>query len=118
MSFFRIILAFALTLVLAAPALAADKEIVFINKTPTKITAIYLSPTGKVDPSPNLLERLTLKRGKNTRIQMPHDMGNCRFDLQYVDNKDKAYTIRDIDICTTNELTIYLKNGEAYAKLK
>lgn len=114
----KILVACILILGFAGQALAAEKFINFVNKTDTQIKKIFLAPAGTKDASDNLLKKWKLKPGKAVKIAVPHDRLNCKWDLQYVGRQDKAFTIRDIDICKAVEIELYLEGDTAWANVK
>ncbi|WP_243358197.1 hypothetical protein [Fundidesulfovibrio terrae] len=114
----RILVVLALTLALASQALAAEKRIVFINSVDQQIKQIRLAPAGSGKWGPNLLDKWKLKEGKRVNIAVPHDEGDCMWDLKYVVREKMAYTIKDVDICKAVEINLFLKNGEAWANIK
>ena len=115
----RIFAALVLTLALASQALAAEKKINFVNSVEDQeIKQIRLAPAGTGKWGPNLLEKWKLKEGKAVKIPVPHDQGDCMWDLKYVVRERMAYTIKDVDICKAVEIELFLKNGEAWANIK
>jgi len=114
----RILAVLILTIALAVPAFAAEKRIVFINSVDQQIKQIRLAPAGTGRWGPNLLANWKLKSGKRVNIAVPHDEGDCKWDLKYVVRENMAYTIKDVDICKAVEITLFLKNQEAWANIK
>lgn len=113
----------ALSLVLAiaglsGQAFAAEKSILFVNKANVDIKSIHLAPAGTKQWGPNLLVKPKLKVGRNIRIAVPHDEGNCQWDLKYVGPRKMAYTISGIDICKAVEIDLFLKDDQAWANIK
>jgi len=115
-------LTLALTLAMACQALAAEKRIVFIDSAGQEIKGIFLAPAGTptVGPGwgPNLLDKWKLKPGGKVNVAMPHDQGNCMWDLKYLVREKMAYTIKDVDICKAVEITLFLKDDKAWANVK
>jgi len=107
-----------LSLALVCQAFAAEKRILFINSVDQQIKRIHLAPAGTNKFGPNLLDKWKLKPGKKVDIAVPHDQGNCRWDLKYVVRDKMAYTIKDVDICKAVEIELFLKNKEAWANIK
>jgi hypothetical protein len=111
-----------LTLALAAQALAAEKRIVFIDQAGQEIKGIFLAKAGTAVVGPgwgrNLLDKWKLKPGKRVNIAVPHDQGDCKFDLKYLVREKEAYVIKDVDICQAVEITLFLKDGQAWANVK
>lgn len=114
----KAVVALLLVLAVAALALAAEKRIVFVNSADQEIKRIHLAPAGSGKWGPNLLDKWKLHPGRNVNIAVPHDQGNCMWDLKYVAREQMAYTIKDIDICKAVEIELFLKNGEAWANIK
>ncbi|MBI4805778.1 MAG: hypothetical protein HY795_11145 [Desulfovibrio sp.] len=107
-----------LVLALASQAFAAEKRILFINSADQQIKRIHLAPAGSGKWGPNILDKWKLKPGKKVNIPVPHDEGDCKWDLKYVVRQKMAYTIKDVDICKAVEINLFLKNGEAWANVK
>jgi len=107
-----------LILALASPALAAEKRIVFVNSADQQIKRIHLAPAGSGKWGANLLDKWKLKPGKRVDIDVPHDEGDCKWDVKYVVRGRMFYTIKDVDICKAVEINLFLKNGEAWANVK
>ncbi|GFK93654.1 hypothetical protein NNJEOMEG_01488 [Fundidesulfovibrio magnetotacticus] len=107
-----------LVLALAGQALAAEKRIVFINSVNQQIKGIFLAPAGSGQWGPNLLDKWKLKNGRKVDIAVPHDRGNCQWDLKYVVRDKLAYTVKDIDICKAVEIELFLDKGQAWANIK
>src|SRR5690349_8840868 len=118
----KILAVLALTLSLATQALAAEKRIVFINSVGQEIKGIYLAPAGTPIVGPgwgrNILSKWKLKPGRKVDIPVPHDEGDCRFDLKYVVRERMAYAIKDVDICQAVEIELFLKGDQAWANIK
>ncbi len=112
------LVALVLCLGLATLAHAAQKRILFINSADQEIKRIHLAPAGTGQWGPNLLDKWKLKPGRKTDIAVPHDRGNCKWDLKYVARKDMAYTIKDVDICQAVEIELFLKDDQAWANIK
>jgi hypothetical protein len=106
------------SLLIAAQAMAAEKRIVFINSTEEEIKAIYLVPAGTKKWDKNLLNKYKLKPGTRTDIAVPHDRGNCIWDLRYVVREKLGYTIQSVDICKAVEIELFLKDDQAWANIK
>ena len=107
-----------LILALASQALAAEKRILFVNSADQEIKRIHLAPAGSGKWGANLLDKWKLKPGKKVDIAVPHDQGNCQWDLKYVVRERMFYTIKDVDICKAREIELFLKNEEAWANIK
>lgn len=114
----KILVCLVLILGFAGQAMAAEKFILFVNSVDKEIKRIHLAPTGTTMWGPNLLEKWKLKPGGKVKVDVPHDQGNCRWDLKYVVVNKWAYTIKDIDICQAREIELFLKNQEAWANIK
>jgi hypothetical protein len=116
----KIIVLAAAVLITALSVLsfAAEKSILFVNSVDQEIKRIHLSPAGANEWGPNLLDKYKLHPGKNVRVAVPHDRGNCKWDLKYVVVNKLAYTIKDIDICQAREIELFLKGKEAWANIK
>lgn len=113
-----VLAAAALLIALSVLAFAAEKSILFVNSVDQEIKRIHLAPAGTTEWGPNLLEKYKLHPGKNVRIAVPHDRGNCKWDLKYVVVNKLAYTIKDIDICQAREIELFLKDKQAWANIK
>lgn len=111
-------IAFFLVLAVAGQALAADKWILFVNGTKVDIKRIHLAPAGTTQWGPNLLTKWKLKDGGKTKVNVPHDQGNCQWDLKYVGPNKMAYTISGIDICKAVEIDLFQKGEQAWANIK
>lgn len=107
-----------LILALASQALAAEKRVLFINSVGQEIKGIYLVPTGGKQWGPNLLDKWKLKPGRKINVAVPHDLGDCHWDLKYMVRERFYYTIKDIDLCKAVEIELFLKDGEAWANIK
>jgi hypothetical protein len=112
----------ALTLGSATRTLAADKRIVFIDSAGQEIKGIFLAPSGTPVDGPgwgkNLLDKWKLKNGKSVNIAVPHDQGDCKWDLKYLVKNRMAYSVKDVDICQAVEIRLYLKDEQAWATVK
>lgn len=99
-------------------AFAAEKRILFVNSADVEIKGIFLAPTGTKQYGQNLLKKYKLKPGTKTNIAVPHDRGNCLWDLRYTVVNKLGYTIKDVDICKAVEIELFLKDDQAWANIK
>jgi len=107
-----------LVLAVAGQALAAEKSILFVNGANVDIKGIHLAPAGTTQWGPNLLTKWKLRDGRKIKIAVPHDQGDCQFDLKYVGPRKMAYIISGIDICKAVEIDLFLKGDQAWANVK
>jgi len=118
----RVLAAFVFVLCLASLSFAAEKRIVFINSSDEQIKGIFLAPAGTPTVGPgwgkNLLKKWKLKPGRSVNVAVPHDQGNCKWDMKYVVREKMAYTIKDVDICKAVEIELFLKGDQAWANIK
>jgi len=106
------------SLLACVQAFAAEKRILFVNSADVEIKGIFLAPTGTKNYGKNLLDKYKLKPGTKTNIAVPHDRGNCMWDLRYTVVDKLGYTIKDVDICKAVEIELFLKDGQAWANIK
>jgi len=112
-----LLLAFVV-LAFAGESFAAEKWINFVNRADVDIRGISLAPAGTEQFGDDLLLRRKLKVGRTTKLSVPHDRGNCQWDIKYVGPKGMTFTIRDVDICKAVEIQLFLKDGNAWANIK
>lgn len=114
----KILVSLVLVLAFAAQACAADKFLLFVNSGDQEIKTIHLAPAGTEAWGPNLMKQWKLKPGKKIRIAVPHDQGDCRWDLKYVVVNKFFYIIKNIDICKAREIQVFLKKTDSWANVK
>lgn len=107
-----------LVLALSFQASAAEKFILFVNKADVEIKQIRLAHAGTKEWGENILTKYKLKPGEKIKISLPHDQGDCQWDLKYVVTDKWAYFINDIDICQAVEIDLFLKGKQAWANIK
>lgn len=114
----KVIALLILLIALATQAMTAEKYLSFVNKTDQEIKRIHLAPAGTNNWGPNLLDKWKLHPGKDYHVKVPHDEGNCMWDMKYVVREEMAYTIKDFNICKAVELEIFLQGKETWVNIK
>lgn len=114
----RIFLALFIVVAFCGQALAAEKFILFVNNTNEQIKQIHLAPAGTKEWGPNLLDKWKLHPDKSVKVSVPHDRGNCKWDLKYVVREKMMYIITDVNICNAVELDIFNQDGATWVNIK
>jgi hypothetical protein len=88
-----------------SPLLAQTQPVRVVNAGPVSATGLFVTPTGVLAWSGNLLGGRTLRPGAFMSVQ-PGDGGGCRFDLRLVFRDGRESLRQDVDVCAERVVTM------------
>ncbi len=98
---------------LALPALAGKQDFTLINKTGFAIDQVYVSESSKSDWEDDVLGSEQLPNGQSKKITFNgYGTKVCKFDIKIVDPKGTGWTVEEVNLCETNQVTFKTKNGK------
>ncbi len=93
--------------VMTMPAMADDDDYGVINETGMVITHLYLSPTNEDEWGDDILEEDVLEDGDECGIEFHPDDEECAYDVRIVDDNEKAWVVKGVDLCAYTKVTFY-----------
>jgi len=100
---------------IANSAGADEKGFTLINATGLTIVEIYVSPTATDQWGENILDIETLKNTDSGEMLFPTSEDECLWDLMAKDRKGGLHYWKEIDLCAFEKVTLYIKEGKAWA---
>jgi hypothetical protein len=86
-------------------AMAGSDDYAVINKLGMDITHLYLSPNNDDNWGEDILGRDVLEDGDECGIEFDPDDTECAYDIKIIDDKGKAWTVTNIDLCKWHKVT-------------
>lgn len=112
--------AFCAVSMLLAPAVLAQgkQDFILVNKTGVEIYSVYISPHSADDWEEDILGRDTLPNGESTNIHFSRKEKAKLWDLRIEDKKGTAFEWENLNLLEISQVTLYYKNGKAWADTK
>lgn len=106
------LLALALLLSCSSVARADVQDFTVVNKTGWAIQALFVSESDDDDWQEDILGKDVLTNGASTEIAFS-GYGNktCSFDIRIDDPDDNSWTVEDVDLCKTHQVTFRVVKG-------
>ncbi|HLL75240.1 MAG TPA: hypothetical protein VK421_08220 [Pyrinomonadaceae bacterium] len=110
----------ALSLLLASTALAfqGKQDFTVINKTGVEIHELYVSPHSAADWQEDVLGADTLPSGQSVEIKFSPREKAKLWDLKIVDGEGNSIEWTRLNLLEISEVTLFYKNGKAWAETK
>jgi hypothetical protein len=110
----------ALSLLLASTALAfqGKQDFTLINKTGVEIHELYVSPHSADNWEEDVLGTDTLPSGQSVTIKFSPKEKAKLWDLKIVDGQGDSIEWESLNLLEISEVTLYYKNGKAWAETK
>ena len=110
----------ALSLLLASNALAfqGKQDFTLHNKTGVEIHELYVSPHSADDWQEDVLGRDTLPSGESVSIKFSPREKAKLWDVKVVDGEGNSIEWESLNLLEISEVTLYYKNGKAWAETK
>ena len=110
----------ALSLLLASTALAfqGKQDFTLINKTGVEIHELYVSPHTTDNWEEDVLGTDTLPSGQSVTIKFAPKEKAKLWDLKIVDGEGNSIEWESLNLLEISEVTLYYKNGKAWAETK
>ena len=109
-----------LSLLLASTALAFQgrQDFTVVNKTGVEIHELYVSPHSADDWQEDVLGTDTLPPGKGVAIKFSPKEKAKLWDLKIVDGEGNSIEWESLNLLEISEVTLFYKNGKAWAETK
>jgi len=114
----RLIVVFALTLLVSTAAVAGDQDFTLHNDTGVTIHRLYVSPHKADERGDDILGRDTLDDGESVDITFSRHETAAHWDLRVEDKEGNAITWESLNLLEISEITLHYKDGKAWADLK
>lgn len=110
----------ALSLLLASTALAfqGKQDFTLINKTGVEIHELYVSPHSADDWQEDVLGADTLPPGQSVTIKFSPREKAKLWDVKVVDGEGNSIEWESLNLLEISEVTLFYKNGKAWAETK
>jgi hypothetical protein len=110
----------ALSLLLASTALALQgkQDFTVVNKTGVEIHELYVSPHSADNWQEDVLGQDTLPSGQSVEIKFSPKEKAKLWDLKVVDGQGNSIEWESLNLLEISEVTLYYKNGKAWAETK
>lgn len=109
--------ALALLLGTAAPsAIAGEQDFTLRNRTGIEIHELYVAPTKSDEWEEDILGRDTLPDDEDVEITFSRKEKAKNWDIKVVDGEGTSVEWHKLNLKEISRVTLYLKNGEAYAE--
>jgi hypothetical protein len=109
-----------LSLLLASTALAfqGKQDFTVVNKTGVEIHELYVSPHSADNWQEDVLGADTLAPGKSVEITFSPKEKAKLWDLKVVDGEGNSIEWESLNLLEISEVTLFYKNGKAWAETK
>ena len=109
-----------LSLILASTALALQgkQDFTVVNKTGVEIHELYVSPHSADNWQEDVLGADTLPTGKSVEITFSPKERAKLWDLKVVDGEGNSIEWTGLNLLEISEVTLFYKNGKAWAETK
>jgi hypothetical protein len=110
----------ALSLLLATSALALQgrQDFTLVNKTGVEIHELYVSPHSAETWEEDVLGTDTLPSGQSVEIKFSRKEKAKLWDLKVVDGEGNSIEWERLNLLEISEVTLFYKNGKAWAETK
>jgi len=103
---------------LAAPAMAGEQDFTLVNKTGIDIHKLHISPHKSDEWGEDILGQDVLSNGDTLDIKFHRSEKAAHWDLQIEDKGGTTYTWESLNLLEISEVTLFIKDGSAYAEFK
>ena len=90
---------------------SGESNYTIINKSGVKIRSISISPSGEDFQNPVLFLR-AVDMNESTGIYLDTRSGNGAYDIKFTDEKEKEYTMPNVEFGDTEEIILIPAGGE------
>jgi hypothetical protein len=105
-------------LLAVSAARAGDQDFTLVNKTGIEIHKLHIAPHSSDEWGEDILGKDTMSDGETLNITFPRRARAAHWDLRIEDEKGNNYTWESLDLLEISEVTLYFKNGKAWAEFK
>ncbi len=102
----------------AVQARAGTQDFLLFNRTGIEIRELYVSPHDGEDWEEDVLGGNTLPSGSSVQVRFPRRERAEHWDIKIVDDEGESLEWTDLDLSRIAQITLYLRNGEAYAEMR
>lgn len=99
-----------------APAMAGEQDFTLRNRTGVEIHELYVAPSKSNEWEEDILGRDTLPDDEDVDISFSRKETAKNWDLMVVDGDGNSVEWHKLNLKEISRVTLYLKNGEAYAE--
>ena len=103
-------------LLLFLPLVAGDQDFTLVNKTGVEIHSLFISSHNTQEWEEDVLGVDVLPDGDEVTISFDHDEDECSWDMMVTDDEGNSITWSEIDLCEYSTITLFYKNGKAWAE--
>ena len=82
------------------------KSFAIVNKTGFTVTSVKLSHSGSESWGVNITTLDQIVDGESFKFMMSIEQPNCVFDIKYTDSSGKEYTMRQVDFCNSEMISL------------
>ncbi len=107
-----------LSLLAALPALAGEQDFTLHNKTGVEIHKLHISPHSADEWGEDILGKDTLANGESLDITFHRKEKAAHWDLRVEDSEGHSIEWENLNLIEISEVTLYYKNGKAWAEVK
>lgn len=100
-----LILSAAISSMLAAPALAANRKVDVINKTGSTMTSFFASSTGTESWEEDMLDNDTLANGETLEADIDDGTKACIYDFKAVFSNGSSSIKQKVNVCEISTFT-------------
>lgn len=100
------VIAAAVSLFAAAPALAADRDFTLHNHTRHIIKSLSVSPSGEDRWSEDILGQDILDDHTDLVVKFPREDGACKWDVRVVFRNGTTAQVSNVDLCAAGDVVI------------
>ena len=102
----------------SASAQEGKQDFTLHNETGVTIEELYVSPVKTDDWEEDVLGIDVLADGESTEISFSRSTNACKWDLMIKDEDGDQVEWNDLNLCEISEVTLYWKDGKAWAETK
>ena len=111
-------LVFVFLLLSSASSQARDLDFLLINRTGVDIQELYVSSHDTQEWEEDLLRTTTLVNGGRIEVTFSSRERTRQWDIKIVDGEGESLEWTGLNLDRISQITLYLRNGEAYADVK
>lgn len=100
----------------AGSTLAGEQDFTLRNRTGVEIHEVYVAPTKSDEWEEDILGRDTLPDDEDVDITFSRKEKAKNWDIKVVDGEGNSVEWHKLNLKEISRVTLYLKNGEAYAE--
>ncbi len=107
-----------LLLFAVSAALAGEQDFTLHNKTGVEIHKLHISPHSADEWGEDVLGQDTLANGESVDIKFHRTEKAAHWDLRVEDSEGHSIEWENLNLLEISEVTLYYKNGKAWAEVK